>query len=59
MGSKTNHAKTKGKLHEENFGLLFYTMDGPRLFFVQSGPLIREAFLKEKSPLIPGWPGPN
>ena len=49
--------KTKYKLapgtqvREEDFGLLFYTMDGPRLYFVNSGELIRTDFFSAGVPL--------
>jgi putative mycofactocin binding protein MftB len=28
----------------EGFGLLFYTMEGPRLYFLSSGPLLGPSF---------------
>ena len=32
------------QLRDEDFGLLFYTMDGPRLFFLSSGKLLESSF---------------
>jgi len=32
------------QVREEDFGLLFYTKTGPRLFFLSSGELLREDF---------------
>jgi len=43
MSEKVNrHYKlaTGSKVRKEDFGLLFYTKNGPRLFFVSSGDLI-------------------
>jgi putative mycofactocin binding protein MftB len=34
------------RVREEGFGLLFYTMHGPRLYFVASGDLLREEFFQ-------------
>ena len=34
------------QVREENFGLLFYTMTGPRLFFISSGDLINSEFFR-------------
>ncbi len=31
---------------EEEFGLLFYTMRGPRLYFLSSGPLLDSSFFQ-------------
>ena len=39
------------QVREEDFGLLFYTMDGPRLYFVNSGELIRTDFFSAGVPL--------
>jgi putative mycofactocin binding protein MftB len=36
---------------EEDFGLLFYSMTGPRLFFMSSGDLITSDFFQSKMPL--------
>ena len=33
-------------MREEDFGLLFYTMAGPRLYFMSSGDLIRSSFFR-------------
>ena len=32
------------QVREEDFGLLFYTMDGPRLFFLSSRELLGKSF---------------
>jgi putative mycofactocin binding protein MftB len=32
------------QVREEDFGLLFYTMAGPRLYFLASGHLLKENF---------------
>ena len=34
------------QVREENFGLLFYTMQGPRLYFLSSGPLLESEFFE-------------
>jgi putative mycofactocin binding protein MftB len=34
------------QVREENFGLLFYTMKGPHLYFLQSGGLLAEYFFR-------------
>ena len=34
------------QVREEDFGLLFYTMAGPRLFFISSGDLIHCDFFE-------------
>ena len=39
------------QVREEDFGLLFYTMDGPRLYFVNSGELIQTDFFEDGVPL--------
>jgi putative mycofactocin binding protein MftB len=36
------------QVREENFGLLFYTMRGPRLYFLTCGPLLGSAFFEVK-----------
>jgi putative mycofactocin binding protein MftB len=38
-------------VREEDFGLLFYTMDGPRLFFLSSGDLLGSEFFRGKHTL--------
>jgi len=44
------------QLREEAFGLLFYTMKGPRLFFLPCGDLLGDGyFLGEKT--LKGWLG--
>ena len=39
------------QVREEDFGLLFYTMAGPRLFFISSGDLIKSDFFRSKMTL--------
>ena len=39
------------QVREEDFGLLFYTIDGPRLYFVTSGDLIQTNFFEDGVPL--------
>jgi putative mycofactocin binding protein MftB len=34
------------QVREEDFGLLFYTMAGPRLYFMSSGDVIRCGFFR-------------
>lgn len=34
------------QVREEDFGLLFYTMEGPRLFFLSSGELLGISFFE-------------
>jgi len=34
------------QVREEDFGLLFYTMQGPRLFFLSCGSLLGSAFFE-------------
>lgn len=34
------------QVREEDFGLLFYRMNGPRLYFISSGDLIAPAFFE-------------
>jgi len=34
------------QVREEDFGLLFYTMQGPRLYFLSSGSLLDSGFLE-------------
>ena len=34
------------QVRNEEFGLLFYTMKGPRLYFLSSGQLLDETFFK-------------
>ena len=35
------------QVREEDFGLLFYTMSGPRLYFLNSGDLIQADFFDD------------
>jgi putative mycofactocin binding protein MftB len=39
------------QVREEDFGLLFYNMHGPRLFFLASGNLLQEIFFQGRVPL--------
>lgn len=39
------------QVREEDFGLLFYKMKGPRLFFLPSGDLLEEVFFYKEIPL--------
>lgn len=39
------------QVREEDFGLLFYTMNGPRLYFLQSGRVLGALFFKGEIPL--------
>ncbi|NQU64131.1 MAG: mycofactocin biosynthesis chaperone MftB [SAR324 cluster bacterium] len=44
---KTKYQLAEGtQVREEEFGLLFYTREGPRLFFVSSGDLLSEIFFQ-------------
>ena len=36
------------QVREEDFGLLFYTMAGPRLYYLPSGNILRETFFNGK-----------
>ncbi len=41
----TRYKLAKGsQVREEDFGLLFYTMNGPRLYFISSGDLLAAEF---------------
>ena len=39
------------QVREENFGLLFYTMAGPRLYFLSCGGLLDRGFFNGELPL--------
>ncbi|MCG2721091.1 MAG: mycofactocin biosynthesis chaperone MftB [Thermodesulfovibrionales bacterium] len=39
------------QVRQENFGLLFYTMAGPRLYFLSSGELLDDPFFQGQSTL--------
>ena len=39
------------RVREEGFGLLFYNMHGPRLYFVASGDLLQEEFFQGRTSL--------
>jgi putative mycofactocin binding protein MftB len=42
---ETRYTLTPGsQVREEHFGLLFYTMDGPRLYFLSCGRLLDSDF---------------
>ncbi|MCP4752869.1 MAG: mycofactocin biosynthesis chaperone MftB [Proteobacteria bacterium] len=39
------------QVREEDFGLLFYTMSGPRLYFLSSGELLDDRFFEGNTTL--------
>jgi putative mycofactocin binding protein MftB len=39
------------QVREEDFGLLFYTMQGPRLYFLTCGSLLESGFFEGKAGL--------
>jgi putative mycofactocin binding protein MftB len=39
------------QVREEDFGLLFYTRSGPRLFFISSGDILDDNFFQGKATL--------
>ena len=39
------------QVREEDFGLLFYTMAGPRLYFLSSGKILSSQFFESESTL--------
>lgn len=44
---KTRYILAPGtQVREEDFGLLFYTMAGPRLYFLSSGTLLEDRFFQ-------------
>lgn len=46
---KPRYALASGtQVREEDFGLLFYTMKGPRLYFLSSGSLLDASFFRGK-----------
>jgi putative mycofactocin binding protein MftB len=47
MGYEKKYRLSPGtQVREEDFGLLFYTVTGPRLYFLQCGSLLESYFLK-------------
>jgi putative mycofactocin binding protein MftB len=42
---------TGAQVREEDFGLLFYNMHGPRLYFLASGSFLSEKFFQGRIPL--------
>ena len=40
------------QVREEDFGLLFYTMKGPRLYFTSSGEVLSTSFFEGKQTLF-------
>lgn len=46
MGEKKYKLAQGTQVREEDFGLLFYTMKGPRLFFLKCGRLLEPDFFK-------------
>jgi putative mycofactocin binding protein MftB len=47
------------QVREEDFGLLFYTMLGPRLYFLTCGSLLRPSFFEGKKTLVQGLKDPG
>ena len=44
---ETNFKLSPGtQMRQEDFGLLFYTMGGPQLYFLSSGKLLNSSFFK-------------
>lgn len=46
MGGKRYRLSPGTQVRNESFGLLFYTMAGPRLYFLSSGELLEEGFFR-------------
>ncbi|MEW6663829.1 MAG: mycofactocin biosynthesis chaperone MftB [Thermodesulfobacteriota bacterium] len=47
MGEGKKYRLAPGtQVREEDFGLLFYTMQGPRLYFLKCGPLLETDFFQ-------------
>jgi putative mycofactocin binding protein MftB len=47
MGYDKKYGLSPGtQVREEDFGLLFYTMNGPRLYFLRCGSLLESDFFK-------------
>ncbi len=45
--SNTRYKLARGaQVRQEDFGLLFYRMNGPRLYFISSGDLLTPEFFK-------------
>ena len=52
-GLKTRYSLCDGiQVREEDFGLLFYSMYGPKLFFLSSGNLLNVVFFKGEQSLV-------
>ena len=46
MGDVKYKLAPGARVREEDFGLLFYNMHGPRLYFLSSGSLLSEKFFQ-------------
>ncbi len=51
MNEKKYKLAQGAQVREEDFGLLFYNMHGPRLYFLASGNLLQEKFFQGRIPL--------
>jgi len=51
MGEKKYRLAQGTQVREEDFGLLFYTMKGPRLFFLKCGRLLAPGFFRGEASL--------
>ncbi len=50
--AESRYRLAKGsQVREEDFGLLFYRMEGPRLYFISSGKLISPEFFEGETGL--------
>jgi len=54
LGRKRYRLAQGTQVREEDFGLLFYTMKGPRLFFLKCGRLLEAEFFRGEVSLE-GW----
>lgn len=57
IGKKKFRLAPGTQVREEDFGLLFYTMNGPRLFFLNSRGLLDEGFFSGLTTLADGLQG--
>lgn len=51
MKEKSYRLASGTRVREEDFGLLFYTMQGPHLYFLSCGPLLESAFFEGEKTL--------
>ena len=51
MEEKKYSLASGAQVREEDFGLLFYTIQGPRLYFLTCGSLLESAFFEGKKTL--------